>query len=821
MAKASVGLSSAILDRITLRKNKTKYEVETEIARGGMGAIFRVWDEDLRRPLAMKTILANEDGQGEQTDVDPQLLQRFLDEAQVTGQLDHPGVVPVHELGVDAEGTVYFTMRLVRGLTLLKVLDLAREEKQGWSVTRVLDVLVKVCDTMAYAHSKHVIHRDLKPANIMVGRFGEVYVMDWGVAKILGHADQHDLRPRSRAITAVAIQTDRSAAAEQTPNSPIFTMDGMVVGTPSYMSPEQAHGMVDEMDARSDVYAIGAMLYQLLSGSAPYVERGSHPSPHAVLFGVMQGPPKPLNKVAKHAPPELIAICERAMARKRCDRYENAHALAHDVRAFLEERVVEAYQTGAWAEFRMWTHRNKGLSFAIAVGLGIIAAMSMVFARRISLERDVAQHNENEANKQAAIASENASIAMKNETLATEHLREVLDLSVIEQLDSLRHEARHDLWPVEQSRVPAMTEWLARARPLEAVLGKLEGRLARLEAVAIPRTPEQVEQERRAHSSYDKLLAIRRQHQALTRSMAMARGEITPEPFTLDEHLLPAESMAIQKIARPLVRPERTVFGREAEGLALARAAVEAASTYERASAFDTLSWAFFANGNHAEALRASQRALDVAPADLRARLDDHRRLLRTLLDKGEETLAAEIALLEAQVAMRRDWVFPEDAHQTAEGRRWRHRLLSSLIGKLRNFLHTSSGGGDAAGFWSDTLGGIEQREAMARAWHHESIQVPHAKRLWADAVAYARSADSPYRGLELRPIEGFLPLLPVNRRTKLLEFVFLPTGTPPELNEAWFWQGREPAPGHVVREPSRWKIRAETGMVFVLLPGR
>ncbi|MCA8956066.1 MAG: serine/threonine protein kinase, partial [Planctomycetes bacterium] len=154
-----------------------RYRTEREVARGGMGAVLQVWDVDLRRRLAMKVLLGERAAAESRTSVDRRLLARLLEEAQVTAQLDHPGIVPVHELGLGDDGEVFFTMKLVRGKTLGTVFDELAAGEGGWTQTRVIGHLVRVCEAMSYAHAKGVIHRDLKPANVMVGKFGEVYVM--------------------------------------------------------------------------------------------------------------------------------------------------------------------------------------------------------------------------------------------------------------------------------------------------------------------------------------------------------------------------------------------------------------------------------------------------------------------------------------------------------------------------------------------------------------------------------------------------------------------------------------------------------------------
>src|SRR5688572_3812624 len=180
-----------------------RYTMENEIARGGMGVIWRVRDGDLSRTLAMKVMSL---AQGSDLSLDAEHsrlhLARFVEEAQVTAQLDHPGIVPVHEAGFDPQGRPFFTMKLVKGRDLDEVFRLARKEEERWNLPRAVGVLVKACQALAYAHSKGVVHRDLKPSNIMVGRFGEVYVMDWGLVKITGRTDLHDIRPRDAQATA-------------------------------------------------------------------------------------------------------------------------------------------------------------------------------------------------------------------------------------------------------------------------------------------------------------------------------------------------------------------------------------------------------------------------------------------------------------------------------------------------------------------------------------------------------------------------------------------------------------------------------------------
>ncbi|MBL8766599.1 MAG: protein kinase [Planctomycetes bacterium] len=313
------------------REPASRYHVKNQIARGGMGTILRVWDSDLRRHLAMK-VMANDD------EPSPSRLARFLEEAQVTGQLDHPGIVPVHELGIDASGRVFFTMKLVKGITLAQVFDHVAAGEDGWTTTRALGVVLRVCEAMAFAHAKGVIHRDLKPANVMVGRFGETYVMDWGLARVLGDRETKDIRLRA-SESASAVRTQRRDVAHATPDSPLLTMDGDQVGTPAYMPPEQARGQLDRIGPHSDVYAVGAMLYHLVTGQVPYVRDCPEVSAPAILDAVLAGPPPPVTEFGRRLDPNLVTIVERAMARDVARRYATMTELADALRAFLEGRV--------------------------------------------------------------------------------------------------------------------------------------------------------------------------------------------------------------------------------------------------------------------------------------------------------------------------------------------------------------------------------------------------------------------------------------------------------------------------------------------------
>lgn len=376
-----------------------RYEVRGVVARGGMGVIYAVHDRELNRQIAMKVIGANLAGM-ELVSLDtlpPAWVDRFVEEAQITAQLDHPNIVPVHEIGIDSQGRIYFTMKLVTGRALNEVFALARERAEGWNLARAVSVLVRACEAVAHAHEHGVVHRDLKPQNILVARLGEVYVMDWGLARRLDRRDLHNLRPavRSHAPAAPSPQPD-PAATESAPTngSPLMTVDGTVLGTPAYMSPEHAEGRIEEIGPASDVYSLGAILYELLTGHAPYLGSGPMPSPKAVLAAVRAGPPEPLDQAARDKPAGLLAICGKAMNRSAGARYRNATEFTEDLQAWLDGRVVRAHHTGALAELKAWILRNRLAAFSQAAGVTLlVAGLATVIVLQNRASHKIAQGN--------------------------------------------------------------------------------------------------------------------------------------------------------------------------------------------------------------------------------------------------------------------------------------------------------------------------------------------------------------------------------------------------------------------------------------------
>ncbi|MCC6739074.1 MAG: SUMF1/EgtB/PvdO family nonheme iron enzyme [Planctomycetia bacterium] len=295
-----------------------RYRLGPEIARGGLGRVVEAFDGDLEREVAIKLVLGG---------AEPRAVERFVREARVTARLEHPNIVPVHDFGErpapGGKKELFLCMKRVRGVDLGMILFAmtAGDSAAGgkYSRLRLLRVFQDVCLGIAYAHSKGVLHRDLKPSNVMIGDFGETLIVDWGLAKVIGEPEISGGGP--------------AGPAEGAADTTQLTMLGDVLGTPAYMSPEQAQGRIDELDARSDVYALGALLYALLTWRSPVAPKdppGPIPPP-SVLVASLQGA-----RVPEPVPPELDAIVAKAMAKDRLRRYASALELHQDVQLFLE-----------------------------------------------------------------------------------------------------------------------------------------------------------------------------------------------------------------------------------------------------------------------------------------------------------------------------------------------------------------------------------------------------------------------------------------------------------------------------------------------------
>ena len=315
-----------------------RFHVLRPLARGGLGEVFVARDEELHREVALKLIQERHaSDRGSRT--------RFQFEAEITGRLEHPGVIPVYGLGVDARGRPYYAMRFVRGESLKEAIERFHREdgptreagERSLAFRELLGRFVDVCNTMAYAHGRGILHRDLKPANVMLGPYGETLVVDWGLAKAAGRPDGEP--PTGDGSLGPLRASDGSS-----------TEPGSWLGTPSYMSPEQAAGRIDQLGPASDVYSLGATLYNLLTGKLAF----DGTDVFTLLGKIRAGDFPPPRSVDPTIDPALEAVCLKAMAPAPEDRYASCLALADDVERWAADEPVSAWREPLGRRARRW-----------------------------------------------------------------------------------------------------------------------------------------------------------------------------------------------------------------------------------------------------------------------------------------------------------------------------------------------------------------------------------------------------------------------------------------------------------------------------------
>jgi WD40 repeat protein/serine/threonine protein kinase len=378
-------------------------------AKGGLGQISVALDAELNREVALKEL------RPERAD-DPASRTRFLLEAEVTGRLEHPGVVPVYGLGTDAQGRPFYAMRLVKGENLKEAIEQFHARQAGtegdvrqWNraLRQLLNRFIAVCNVTAYAHSRGVMNRDLKPANILLGPYGETLIVDWGLAKVVGRGEAV---ARAAAVEGTLQPLAGSGSSE--------TLPGTALGTPAYMSPEQAEGRLEQVGPLSDVYSLGATLYCLLAGQAPIGETDVAEVLRQTRAGLIV-PPRQRNQ---RVPAALEAICLKAMAVSPEDRYPTPRALADAIEHWLADEPVSVYREPISVRLTRWGRRHRTLATSIGVllittvvGLAIAAALirreqiqtkgeslraelSLIETRR---QRKIAEDSASEANQRA------------------------------------------------------------------------------------------------------------------------------------------------------------------------------------------------------------------------------------------------------------------------------------------------------------------------------------------------------------------------------------------------------------------------------------
>lgn len=304
---------------------ETKYRILRKLGCGGMATVYLAHDKDLDREVALKVL--------DLPDTSGSLASRMLREANIVARLEHPGIVPIHDVGILPDDRVFYAMKFVKGKRLDELVQTSLPDR--------LRVFQKICEAVGFAHAERVIHRDLKPENIMVGGFGEVLVMDWGLARVLQESDE--------AVPAASEMEQRGSD-----RTSVVTEHGLVMGTPAYMAPEQASGTNNKVNERTDVYALGSILYFLLTGSPPY-DSSNIDSTQQRFAEKSLIPPRLRNRKLARA---IEAICLKAMSHHQEQRYSNALELGNDVARYLDGLSVTAYHENPLETIQRWVSRN-------------------------------------------------------------------------------------------------------------------------------------------------------------------------------------------------------------------------------------------------------------------------------------------------------------------------------------------------------------------------------------------------------------------------------------------------------------------------------
>jgi eukaryotic-like serine/threonine-protein kinase len=390
-----------------------RFEILRPHAWGGLGEVFVAQDREVNREVALKRL-------HERCADDAGSRARFLREAEITGGLEHPGIVPVYGLGTSEDGRPHYAMRFIRGETLKEAIKRFHSAKGGTESERRIELrqlltrFIAVCNAVEYAHSRGVIHRDLKPSNIMLGKFGETLVVDWGLCKALGHREGEE-----PADERTLIPSSGSGSSE--------TLPGSAIGTPAYMSPEQSEGRIDELGPASDVYSLGATLYTILTGKEPF---------ESTVIGVILGkvqtgdfvPPRQRNPKVSRA---LDAICLKAMSLRPKDRYPSCAALASDIEHWLADEPVTAFQDPVSTRALRWVRRHRtaaatSAALIAAAFVGLLAGTALLGRANTEIRAAAAeaQRQRDDATKQRKVAESQRQAADVQRALAEKSARE-------------------------------------------------------------------------------------------------------------------------------------------------------------------------------------------------------------------------------------------------------------------------------------------------------------------------------------------------------------------------------------------------------------
>jgi len=762
------------------------YKLLQQLGEGGMGTVFMAEQtHPVQRKVALKVIKLGMDTR--------QVIARFEAERQALAMMDHVNIARVLDAGATETGRPYFVMELVHGMPITKYCDdnhLTPRER--------LELFVPVCHAIQHAHQKGIIHRDIKPSNVMITLYDGKPVpklIDFGVAK----ATEQKLTERT-----------------------LYTQYGTMVGTLEYMSPEQAEMSALGIDTRSDIYSLGVLLYELLTGGTPLSQKRIKEAAHAEIIRMIkeEDPPKPSTrlsdsgealasisanrqmepaKLTRLVRGELDWIVMKCLEKDRNRRYETANGFAMDVQRYLADEPVQACPPSAGYRVRKFVWRNKPLSaslaaaaLSVAIGVVVVAFKNAELADKNSALAQAANHAL-ELRFEASARADEAN-HLKDEAVAQgRELRVrglIQDLAAFEALDDSLDYARR------QTR-PAHEWWLERAQLLidgcqedpakgqrwKPGLSDVDALLVKLRAQARDATEQEQIADRNSHPRAKELAEKRGELQWLSRMLGLEPWPSTAEvEAQLAKEATPTEPSRLNSAAWSLVDPDAPVFGQEVKSLLLARRAVALASKAERALHRTTLAWALFRVGRFDEALAEQISAAPEIVGDRKAGFElQLARMNRTFgawrseaasqARRAErDALPAQLDALEREVQAHRTWRFADSENE------WWNDQLTRLSVDLRR---------------------LKDRIAVAQ----RSVTSPEALRLWEAAIA-AIVASPKYGGLKITPQIGLLPI-GADSESALWEFADLQSGEPVQ-------RGTD---GKLILKP-------EMGVVYVLLPG-
>ncbi|MCH2205830.1 MAG: serine/threonine protein kinase [Lentisphaerales bacterium] len=374
MDKTSVVLKDEPENEQILKKNN-KYRIHEKIAQGGTADIFLAKDSNCRRNVALK-VMQNADNLEEET------IHRFIEEAQIAAQLDHPNILPIYDLTTDGQGTPFYAMKLVKGDTLESILNRLKAQDPKttaeYPLSKLLIIFQKICDGVAFAASRKVVHRDLKPENIMIGQFGEVFIMDWGIAKVMNYEPHTPSKASSSTEEIDRLRLDDSLSVQT-------TIQGQILGTPGFMAPEQ---VIDSsnVDTSADIYALGGILYNILTLLNPHAEIAIKPLMKSKIAGKIPTPEKRIHDSKVHLihlpgkkiPSALSSVCQKAMSLNPYERYHTVEEFSAEINLYIEGYATQAEGASQWRLLKLLFLRHKRLGFYLFTLFAVIISFTVM-----------------------------------------------------------------------------------------------------------------------------------------------------------------------------------------------------------------------------------------------------------------------------------------------------------------------------------------------------------------------------------------------------------------------------------------------------------